>query len=269
METEPHRRIVRAITRRLLPECGAAIPAASRPPTHCATAPSRNPEPHLSRPGERYDLIVVGGGISGLAAAYFYRAKAGADARILILDNHDDFGGHAKRNEFELDGKIQLINGGTLEIDSPRPYSAVAAGLLTALGIDPAALAARHADRGSIPSLGLGSGVFFDKETFGEDRLVKGKISSSEFLEQAPISEAARRDIRRLETEPIDYLPGLSSSEKKARLSRISYRDFLLDLVKVDPSVIPLYQSPHAWRMGCRDRCGLGARCLALWPARV
>lgn len=61
--------------------------------------------------GEHYDLIVVGGGISGLAAAYFYRAAAGPDARILILDNHDDFGGHAKRNEFEFDGKIQLITG--------------------------------------------------------------------------------------------------------------------------------------------------------------
>jgi spermidine dehydrogenase len=68
--------------------------------------------------GEHYDLIVVGGGISGLAAAYFYRAATGPDARILILDNHDDFGGHAKRNEFELDGRIQLINGGTLGIDS-------------------------------------------------------------------------------------------------------------------------------------------------------
>src|SRR5271165_5272646 len=164
--------------------------------------------------GEEYDLIVVGGGISGLAAAYFYRARVDAGARILILDNHDDFGGHAKRNEFELGGKIQLINGGTLEIDSPRPYSAVAAGLLTALGIDPAALEPRHADRGFYPSLGLGSGVFFDKETFGEDRLVKGEISSPDFLEHAPLSEAAERDVRRLETEPIDYLPGLSPSEK-------------------------------------------------------
>ena len=71
--------------------------------------------------GEDYDLIVVGAGVSGLAAAYFYRAKAGAGARVLILDNHDDFGGHAKRNEFEFGGKIQLINGGTLGIDSPRP----------------------------------------------------------------------------------------------------------------------------------------------------
>ncbi len=46
--------------------------------------------------GQTYDLIVVGGGISGLSAAYFYRKAVGPAARILVLDNHDDFGGHAK-----------------------------------------------------------------------------------------------------------------------------------------------------------------------------
>jgi spermidine dehydrogenase len=216
-----------------------------------------------SETGEEYDLIVVGGGISGLAAAYFYRARSGAGARILILDNHDDFGGHAKRNEFALGGKIQLINGGTLGIDSPRPYGPMAAGLLNALGIDPATLAARHAEQAFYPSLGLGSGIFFDKETFGVDRLVKGKLSSPEFLEQAPLSAAARRDILQLETEPVDYLPSLSSDEKKARLSRISYRDFLLDLVKVDPSVIPIYQSrTHGeWGVGID-----GVSALDVWP---
>ena len=40
--------------------------------------------------GEDYDLVVVGGGISGLAAAWFYRQSAGPDAKILIIDNHDD-----------------------------------------------------------------------------------------------------------------------------------------------------------------------------------
>ena len=91
--------------------------------------------------GEAYDLIVVGGGISGLTAAYLYRQQAGPQARILVLDNHDDFGGHAKRNEFNLGGHLHLMNGGTLEIDSPRPYSPEASGLLKTLGIDPVILA--------------------------------------------------------------------------------------------------------------------------------
>ena len=88
---------------------------------------------------EKYDLIIVGGGISGLAAAHFYRERAGKSAKILILENHDDFGGHAKRNEFQLGGKLQLLNGGTMLIDSPTAYSAEAAGLMHKLGIDPVA----------------------------------------------------------------------------------------------------------------------------------
>ena len=120
---------------------------------------------------ETYDLVVVGGGISGLAAAYFYRAKH-ADARILILDNHDDFGGHAKRNEFELGGRLALLNGGTMDIDSPRPYSAIADGLLKALGVDPVALTNKCVDRTFYRSLGLGRGLFFDRESFGADKLV-------------------------------------------------------------------------------------------------
>src|SRR5579871_1126151 len=121
---------------------------------------------------ESYDLVVVGGGISGLAAAHFFRERAGGSARILILENHDDFGGHARRNEFHLGGRLQLMNGGTMLIDSPTPYSAQADGLLKKLGIDPPRLAARCDDPRLYRSLGLGPAVFFDKETFGEDRLV-------------------------------------------------------------------------------------------------
>src|SRR4029077_332797 len=89
-----------------------------------------------TKTGETYDLVVVGGGISGLAAAYFYRKQAGENARILILDNHDDFGGHAKRNEFHAANRMLLSYGGTQSIESPGSYSKVARGLLTELGIE-------------------------------------------------------------------------------------------------------------------------------------
>ncbi len=56
---------------------------------------------------EDYDLVVVGGGISGLSAAHFYRREQ-PSARILVLDNHDDFGGHAKRNEFTVNGRTSI-----------------------------------------------------------------------------------------------------------------------------------------------------------------
>src|SRR6266404_2733839 len=206
---------------------------------------------------EKYDLIVVGGGISGLAAAHFYRERGGTSARILILENHDDFGGHARRNEFHLGGKLQLLNGGTMLIDSPTPYSPEAAGLMQKLGIDVVALDKKCSDPGRYRSLGLGAGVFFDRETFGADRLVveaatedrgnSGNVADTakleEFLAKTPFNETVRRDILRIERAKIDYLHGLTSDEKKVRLSRISYKDFLLNIAKVEPGVIPFYQT--------------------------
>jgi spermidine dehydrogenase len=206
---------------------------------------------------EKYDLVIVGAGISGLAAAYFYRERTGSEAKILILENHDDFGGHAKRNEFHLGGKLQLLNGGTMLIDSPTPYSAEAAGLLKKLGIDAAVLDKKCTDHGFYKSLGLGAGVFFNKETFGEDRLAAGfeagEAESSadfpnsnklkEFLAKTPLSDRIRQDILRIEQAMVDYLPALSSAEKKDKLSRISYKDFLLTVAKVDPGVVTFYQT--------------------------
>jgi spermidine dehydrogenase len=204
--------------------------------------------------GEEYDLIVVGGGISGLAAAHFYRAHTTPNSRILILDNHDDFGGHAKRNEFNLGGHLNLLNGGTLEIDSPRPYGPIAAGLLTTLGIDVAKLIKTTQNPDFYEQLGLQSGVFFDRETFGADKLVVGldRLPFKQLLADAPLSATARDSIVRIEEAKIDYLPGLSSDEKKERLSRMSYEAFLRDLVHAEPSVLAYYygRTMGEWGVG-------------------
>jgi len=202
--------------------------------------------------GEHYDLVVVGGGLSGLSAAYFFLTSAGPGARVLVLDNHDDFGGHAKRNEMTYRGRTLMLNGGTSYFESVHQYSAVARTLLAAVGIDVDSAIAKSDEGGDYyRSLGLRNATFFAKEIFGEDRLVKGRGARdgsgasgwADWLAQTPLSPDVRKDIARLYDDDAnpDYMPGLSDVDKKERLARISYRDFLIDLVKVHPDVIPFF----------------------------
>lgn len=191
---------------------------------------------------EDYDLVVVGAGISGLAAAYFYRKQAGNKARILILDNHDDFGGHARRNEFRVGKRTLLSNGGTQSIESPSAYSEVAKSVLADLGVVPKVFYQAYDQK---LYSHLGTACFFDKQTFGEDRLVcgMGSLPWSDFMSKTPLSATARREIVRLYTEKKDYLSGLSREEKQARLAKISYAAFLTEICKADPTVLPFFQS--------------------------
>jgi spermidine dehydrogenase len=192
--------------------------------------------------GERFALVVVGGGISGLAAAHFYR-KSRPGARVLVIDNHDDFGGHAKRNEFDVSGRTRLGYGGTQSIDSPSAWSPVAKGLLRDLGVDVQVFHGAF-DAELYESLGLGEGIFFDRETFGSDQLAAGygSLPWPEFAARTPLSERARADLVRLHTEERDYLPGLSRDEKAALLRRTSYEEFLRDRAGMDPAVLAMYR---------------------------
>ncbi len=206
--------------------------------------------------GENYDLVVVGAGMSGLAAAHFFVKNVGRNARVLVLDNHDDFGGHAKRNQFEYNGHTLALNGGTLEIESPDRYNQPARQLLDEIGIDLDRFRDANAkNRQLYNSLGLGNAYFFDKETWGADKLVKtagagpggGKREpleaeaavkggmSEDFLAQTPLSDQAKKDMIRIysQNQP-DYMAGMSLGEKQVRLAKMSYSDYLLNVAKVD-----------------------------------
>jgi len=201
---------------------------------------------------ESYDLVVVGGGISGLAAAYFFRQQAGPRSKILIVDNHDDFGGHAKRNEFHDGQRLLLGYGGTQSLEAPHHYSKQAFGLLQELGVEVDRFY-KYFDQNLYKSMNLRRATFFDKETFGVDRLLcgfgthyLGLSYPPEILKQIPISEAARKDLARLQETDVDYLPDLSVEEKRRKLRKTSYQDFLLQDVKVDPAVLKIFQTaPH------------------------
>ncbi len=193
-------------------------------------------------PEESVDLVIVGGGISGLSAAHFYR-KENPAARILILDNHDDFGGHAKRNEFKVNGETRIGYGGTESIDTPSGYEDISLELLRDIGIDVQRFYDYY-DQDLYSTMDLSYGIAFDQETYGERKLVSGygRKPWEEFAAQSPLSDTAKADLVRAFTEERDYLPGKTREEKIALLSKISYREYLSDYVKVDHQVLEMYQ---------------------------
>jgi spermidine dehydrogenase len=230
--------------------------------------------------GERYDLVVVGGGLSGLASAYFFRKAVGNDAKILILDNHDDFGGHAKRNEFRHGNRTIIGHGGTQSIEAPNTYTLEGRMLLQDIGVDADRFhRATAPDRSLYSSKGLRRAVFFDRETFGVDRLVRNAprfggepdvAAWASFLAKTPLSDAAKQDILRLYAEKRDYMPGLSREEKIRQLRTISYRDYLLNVATVSADVIPFFQqSALGWANGAGgidSYSAWGCFCLGRFP---
>jgi spermidine dehydrogenase len=207
---------------------------------------------------EQYDLVVIGGGISGLSAAWFYR-RARPQARILILDNHDDFGGHAKRNEFRLDGRLIIGYGGSQSIDSPNTaWSETAKDLLRELGVDVRRFEAAF-ERGLYSSHGLSRGMFFAREAFGRDVLVPGdplvmsgnadtrRLSNArpldEFVASLPISPASRRQLFALYSAARDPLAGKSVAEKQRILKTTSYRDYLIKVCGCSEEVANCFQN--------------------------
>ncbi|MEU0663947.1 FAD-dependent oxidoreductase [Streptomyces lavendulocolor] len=179
--------------------------------------------------GEQYDLVVVGAGISGLSAAHFYLRDIDPSARILLLDPHADFGGHATRNEFEIAGRTLIGYGGSQSIDTPSAYPAEAVQLLHDVGIDVDKFRT-YFDRGFYRRHGASEqGVFFTAEEWGRDHLAVGRTGTDLFT-TAPLDTASRSKLIELFDGSVDYLVGVPHVEKLQRLRHMSYGTFLRDL---------------------------------------
>jgi len=214
----------------------------------------------VEKTDEHYDLVIVGAGISGLAAAYIYRRDVERDARILILDNHDDFGGHAKRNEFELDGRTYISYGGTMLMDAPHRYPALAGSVIKEIGFD----VGRYSEaphREALESLGAGRVTFFDRETFGKDYITAADFRDSDAMAAAPLSAQARADLERLAADEEDYLAGMSPAERRAIIESHSWRDYLQKFARMSEEVLTIVQK---WSHGV---WAIGADALPAWLA--
>lgn len=186
-----------------------------------------------------YDLVVVGAGISGLTAAYYYRREH-PEARILILDNHDDFGGHAKRNEFYVDGHHLIGYGGTQTMQEPSSYPDQVKELLSDLGIDIDVFDTAY-DQNFYKHHGLGAGLHFGREQWGVTSMVRfdlgcfedyipvaeSPLTAEQAVDAMPISPAAKKQFIHLLTTKEDQTPEVAAEDKWDYLYFISYRDFL------------------------------------------
>jgi spermidine dehydrogenase len=214
---------------------------------------------------ERHDLVVVGAGISGLAAAYFYRQRR-PHARVLVLDTNDDFGGHAKRNEFHVDGQTLLGYGGTQSIDGPaRKWDGVAKGLLKDLGIDVRRFDQAF-DREFYTRWNLSQSVFFKKEVFGVDRLVRRGFGTWQdwdedphdaaalhrYIDQFPLGKKARGQLFEMFWSDRDVLKGKTRRQRLDVLEHVSYRDFLKQYWDADDEVLKFLQTRthELWAVG-------------------
>ena len=208
------------------------------------------PRPSLQQ-DDTYDLVVVGGGISGLAAAWFYQQRAGAEVRILVLDNHDDFGGHCKRNEFDVDGKRMIGYGGCQSIDTPGQYSTVSAQFLKDIGIEVDRFY-QYYDHDYYSSRKLKRGLFFNADGWGKDVLAddvigrRGRTQDPDGLAAAidtyPVSDEAKHALLRLLGQEKDYLAGKTRDEKIALLRRTSYTDFIQQYASVPKQATDVFR---------------------------
>ena len=225
--------------------------------------------------GESNDLIVVGGGISGLSAAYFYQERTASNQNILILDNHDDFGGHAKRNEFQVDGREMLTYGGSQSIESPSYYEEVSKKLMVDLGIDFQKFYTAY-DFDYFKNRGLTSSFFFNKETYGENKIVRNvpnyrydinhknntkPENIKKVVKEMPISDKSKDEFARLFLDKTDFFPEMALEEKFYHLENMSYEEYLRKYHKVGDEVVGLFHTMlwSLWGVGTESIPAFGA----------
>ena len=201
--------------------------------------------------GEMHDLVVVGGGLSGLAAAVFFQKYKGSGGRCLVIDNHAIFGGEAKRNEFLVDGQRLIAHQASAIFLVPQK-GGYTDSFYDVIGMDRSALEYQRW-RGPSPEMSLHQspyaepknyGFYFGPQ-FGKRPGVWVPDPWGRQLEGAPLSDAVKADLMRYRTEHADLPQPKSEGDAVSRqLDSITLEDHLMTRHRISRETVRDFLSP-------------------------
>ncbi|MFI7025949.1 NAD(P)-binding protein [Micromonospora sp. NPDC049900] len=181
-----------------------------------------------------FDLIVVGAGVAGLSAAFYWITDVDRDARVLIVEAGTQLGGPAIRHTFDVDGRRLVSPGGAQELTFPSAFAPAVRSALATVGVDTDrfhtdTVARHYTDRGA-----GGHGLAFAASVWGRSHLAAHGPSDAVDLTDAPLAARARGQVAALVDEPTDWLAGRTDDEKLAELRRRSCDEVLRDFAELD-----------------------------------
>jgi len=206
--------------------------------------------------GETYDCVVVGGGISGLAAALIFQERAGGEKTCLVLDNHPIFGGEAKRNEFLVDGHRLVAHQGSALFQITYPHSFIAR-FYESIGLKAPRLEyQKWAGPGPevplerTPYLGSAPyGLYFGAK-FGQAQGVWLTDPWGKKLEGAPISSKQREELLRYQSADATSKPEYRGDAISRRLDTMTLEDYLIERHSISRETVRTFLSDEGGAFG-------------------
>jgi spermidine dehydrogenase len=194
---------------------------------------------------ETYDLVAVGGGISGLAAAVFFQKKHGGTC--LVLDNHAIFGGEAKRNEFAVDGHTVVAHQGSAIFLVPQKGGYTDA-FYDLIGMDRSAFAYQSCAEMALaqsPYQEPQNYGFYFGPRFGQRPGVWVLDPWGKNLGGAPLSDAVKADLLRSRTvNEAGPRPQTEGDAVSRQLDSITLEDHLMARHQISRDTVRTFLSP-------------------------